>query len=102
MNWFDEIRLGSLPDGAAGMAAKVRLTFGNSYSGTKADTDDVFGNGWAARAEYLRRAGIMSVSIGIDTVRMTVTASGDKRRDRIREAMKIWRNKKKAQHEKRH
>ena len=94
MDWFDEVRLTKLSDEDAGMLCKIRLTFKGSFLGWKSDADTVFGQGWMARAERLRKAGVLKVEDRNRFIQMTVVAPGDRKREQVRNAMRKHRSRK--------
>lgn len=94
MDWFDEVRLAKLSDEDAGMLCKIRLTFKGSFLGWKSDADTVFGPGWMARAERLRKAGVLKVEDRNRFIQMTVVAPGDRKREQVRNAMRKHRSRK--------
>ena len=94
MDWFDEVRLMRLSDEDAGLLCKIRLTFKGRFSGRKADAEDAFGTGWMARAERLRRAGVMSIEDVGPSITMTVVSPGDRKREQVRKANRKYREKK--------
>lgn len=94
MDWSDEVRLMRLSDEDAGLLCKIRLTFKGTFSGFKTDADDAFGAGWIARAERLRRAGVLKIEDGGRSVKMTVIAPGDRKREQARKANRKYREKK--------
>ena len=94
MDWSDEVRLMRLSDEDAGLLCKIRLTFKGTFSGFKTDADDAFGAGWMARAERLRRAGVLKIEDGGRSVKMTVIAPGDRKREQARKANRKYREKK--------
>lgn len=94
MEWFDEVRLTKLSDEDAGMLCKIRLTFKGSFLGWKSDAETVFGPGWLARAVRLREAGVLKIEDGQRSIRMTVVAPGDHKREQVRNAMRKHRSRK--------
>ena len=94
MDWFDEIRLMRLSDEDAGLLCKIRLTFKGTFSGFKTDAEDAFGTGWMARAERLRRSGVLKVEDGGRSIKMTVVSPGDRKREQVRNANRKYREKK--------
>ena len=94
MDWSDEVRLMRLRDEDAGLLCKIRLTFRGTFSGFKTDADDAFGAGWSARAERLRRAGVLKMEEDGRSVKMTVIATGDRKREQARKANRKYREKK--------
>lgn len=94
MDWSDEVRLMRLRDEDAGLLCKIRLTFRGTFSGFKMDADDAFGAGWSARAERLRRAGVLRMEEDGRSVKMTVIAPGDRKREQARKANRKYREKK--------
>ena len=94
MDWSDEVRLMRLRDEDAGLLCKIRLTFRGTFSGFKTDADDAFGAGWSDRAERLRRAGVLKMEEDGRSVKMTVIAPGDRKREQARKANRKYREKK--------
>jgi len=94
MDWSDEVRLTRMQDSEAGLLCKIRLSFKGVFLGWRTDADDVFGEGWMARAERLQKLGVLKVDVGERSVRMTVVAPGDRKREHVRDAMRKCRARK--------
>lgn len=85
MKWYEELRLTRMPIEQIGMAFIVREVFGNDLRLSTINADEVFGPGWRAKADELRRAGIIKLTINDGMVFMKVVAHGDRKREIQRE-----------------
>lgn len=91
MRWFDEFpQLFRRPISEIGFAFYVREKMKNDLRCDRDELRQTLGPEWAETVENLRKNGIMSIEKTDGIYRFTVSAPGDRKRDRCR---KIGRRK---------
>ena len=89
--WFEEVRLGNRPLVEIGAAFYIREMLGNNCLVNKWDIKSIFGDGYAAILEDLRRAGMLKVETIGSQLRLSIVAPGDRKRMRSKKLTQINR-----------
>lgn len=84
MKWFDELRITKRPLKQIGLLMVVREVMHNHCRMSLTDADDLFGAGWKAEVEELRKAGMMKIEWFPNSIAMKVFVRGDIRRVKSR------------------
>jgi len=95
MKWLAEIRATRRSLAEIGLLVVVREVFRNNCEMKWNDADDTLGPGWAVHARALAKAGMLNLEHDGLSVRMSVVAPGDKKRERSRKLGTIarWENR---------
>ena len=93
--WFEEVRLSSRPIEEIGAAFYIREMLGNSCELNAYDLKEVFGDGYKAILENLRRSGALRVETIGARLKLTIVAPGDGKRSRCRHIVRTNRALKK-------
>ena len=89
--WFEEVRLGNRPLVEIGAAFYIREMLGNNCLVNKWDIKSIFGDGYAAILEDLRRAGMLKVETIGSQLKLSIVAPGDRKRTRCKKLTQINR-----------
>jgi hypothetical protein len=95
MKWLAEIRATRRSLAEIGLLVVVREVFRNRCEMQWHDADETLGPGWAVHAKALAKAGMLNLQHDGLSVRMSVIAPGDKKRERLRKLGTIarWENR---------
>lgn len=92
MKWLEETRATRRRLAEVGLMVIIREVFSNRLTMTYTEADDIFGPGWRGLVRALESAGLLHAQMANMSFTLSVVASGDRKRTRLKRTQKLARD----------
>lgn len=92
MKWLEETRATRRSLAEVGLMTIVREVFANRLTMTYAEADDTLGPGWKGVVRALERAGQLRLKMGKSSFTLSIVATGDRKRAKLKRTQQLMRD----------